>query len=104
MCIRDSINIQLGQGADVDFEFALLRQRIGKLIVETVDSFNDKDILLSQLQVISLIFSLTAYKIVSWKLYPPVSYTHLDVYKRQDMVRSGRVLRASVKSIALLTK
>ena len=59
------INIQLGQGADVDFEFALLRQRIGKLIVETVDSFNDKDILLSQLQVISLIFSLTAYKIVS---------------------------------------
>ena len=62
------INIQLGQGADVDFEFALLRQRIGKLIVETVDSFNDKDILLSQLQVISLI---------------SVSYTHLDVYKRQ---------------------
>ena len=57
-------NIQLGQGADVDFEFALLRQRIGKLIVETVDSFNDKDILLSQLQVISLIFSLTAYKII----------------------------------------
>ena len=53
---------QLGQGADVDFEFALLRRRIGKLIVETVDSFNDKDILLSQLQVISLIFSLTAYK------------------------------------------
>ena len=64
------INIQLGQGADVDFEFALLRQRIGKLIVETVDSFNDKDILLSQLQVISLLSPLTKLYLGSCTLFP----------------------------------
>jgi len=43
------INIDIGQGADIYLVFAFLGKCIGGLLIQSVDSFNDQDIILSQL-------------------------------------------------------
>ena len=58
------VDIQLCQRTDVNLELVLSRQRIGKLLIETVDSFDDQYIIRSQGQKISVIFPLSLHKII----------------------------------------
>ena len=63
------VDIELSQGADIDPEFLLLRKGIGQPVVQAVDSLNHENILRSQLQEISPIFSLPTDKIVAGQFY-----------------------------------
>ena len=63
------INIDIGQGADIYLVFAFLGKCIGGLLIQSVDSFNDQDVILSQLFEIALIFPLSALEVKGRQLH-----------------------------------
>ena len=63
------IDIQRSQAADVDFVFALFRQRIGKLIVQAVDALDDKNILRSQGQIVAVVFTDALFEVELWDFH-----------------------------------
>ena len=63
------VDIELGQGSDIDLKFALPGQTVGQLIIEAVDSLDNQNIVLSHGQVIAVVFLLSAFKIEIRKFY-----------------------------------
>ena len=57
------VYIQGGQTADIDFIFALARQRVGKLVVQTVDALNHQHVPLPQRKGIAVVLPRTLYEI-----------------------------------------
>ena len=64
------VYVQRGQGADVNLVLARLRQLIGHLLVQAVDALDDKDVVLSQLQIVSSVLTLANLEIEGWQLHP----------------------------------
>ena len=50
------VDIQGGQAADVNFVLALLRQRVGKFVVQAVDALNHQYVAVSQRQLFTVVF------------------------------------------------
>ena len=63
------VDIELGQGADVNFKFAVCRKGVGKPVVQTVDPLYDQDIPLSQLEKIPLVLPDSLFKVIIGKLH-----------------------------------
>ena len=61
------IHIQLGQGANVDLKFTVLRKFLGHRVIQAVDALDDENILLSKLQHFAFVFPLTGLKVKPWK-------------------------------------
>ena len=63
------IDIELCQGADVTFKFAVSRKGVGKPVVQAVDSLYNQDVSLPQLEEIPLILSDSLFKVIVGKLH-----------------------------------
>ena len=81
------VHVQAGQGADIDLILAFQRKRMGEPVVQPVDSLDDQDIVLSQLQKIPLILPQSGLEIKPGHFHPlsgeqiahiPVEALHID--------------------------
>ena len=61
------VDIELCQGADVNFKFTVSRKGIGKPVVQAVDSLYDQDVPLPQLEEIPLVLPDSLFKIIVGK-------------------------------------
>ena len=64
------IDIQLRQGTDINTVFALGRERIAQRVIEAVDTFDDQDIFLAQLQEIAVVFTFAGEEVIHRQLHP----------------------------------
>ena len=62
------INIQRCQGTDINLILALVGQRVGHLVIQAVNSFDDQNIVLSKLFEIAAVLTLADLKVKGWKL------------------------------------
>ena len=63
------INIDIGQRTDVYLIFAFLGKCIGSLLIQSVNTLNDKNIIRSQLFEIALIFPLSGLEVKGRQLH-----------------------------------
>ena len=57
------INVNIGQRTDIDLVFTLLGKRIGCLLIQTVDTFDNQNIIGSQLFEIALILPFSGLEV-----------------------------------------
>ena len=64
------INVDIGQRTDVDLVFALLGKCIGSLLIQSVDSLDDQNIVRSQLFEIALVLPLSGLEVEGRQFHP----------------------------------
>ena len=82
--------------------FRLGTDKEQNLIVSTIDN-NVKGKILEELTIYNVQQSLDAEKYEVFQLsYPPVSYTHLDVYKRQVQAKDMNWMKQNILSLQVI--
>ena len=89
------IDVELCQGADVNFKFAVCRKGVGKPVVQAMDSLYDQYVSLPQLKEIPLILPDPLFKVIVGKLHPlslqkaghiPVKQLHIQTFQNLIVV------------------
>ena len=63
------VDIDLGQGGDIDLEACVHRKLLRHLVIQAVDAFDDEDVVLAELTEVAAVLALSGDEIVDRQLH-----------------------------------
>lgn len=63
------VDIDLGQGGDIDLEAGIRRKFLRHLVVQAVDAFDDEDVVLTELTEVAAVLALSGDEVVDRQLH-----------------------------------
>ena len=73
------VDIDLGQGGDIDLEAGVRRKLLRHLVVQAVDAFDDEDVVLTELTEVAAVLALSGDEVVDRQLHglPREEFQHI---------------------------